>query len=105
MKLIYLKSAWKSHSFDDSTEIPIFIVLFTIEPGRSLLPFVTTNCLIDYEQAFNSVDRRALTKVLSLYLVPDKHITVISDMYKNKTTAVKVGNGVGKWFCNKSGFT
>ena len=28
-----------------SIEIPFFRVSFTIEPGRSLLQFVTTNCL------------------------------------------------------------
>ena len=27
---------------------------------------------IDYEKAFNSVDKRALAKVLSLYGIPDK---------------------------------
>ena len=31
---------------------------------------------IDYEQAVNSGDRRALVKVLSLYGIPDKHIKV-----------------------------
>ena len=47
MKLIYLKSPEKSNSFDISVsiEIPFFRVLFAIEPGRSLLQFVTTNCL------------------------------------------------------------
>ena len=29
------------------TKIPFFRVLVTFEPGRSLLQFVTTNCLID----------------------------------------------------------
>ena len=48
MKLIYLKSALKCDSFDVAIDIKIqfFIVLVTIEPGRSLLQFVTTNCLI-----------------------------------------------------------
>ena len=36
---------------------------------------------IDYEQAFNSVDKRALAKVFSLYGIPDKYIKVISAMY------------------------
>ena len=37
----------KSDSFDKSfsIEIPFFRVSFTIEPGRSLLQFVSTNCL------------------------------------------------------------
>ena len=48
MKLIYLKSALKCNSFDVAIDIKIqfFRVLVTIEPGRSLLQFVTTNCLM-----------------------------------------------------------
>ena len=47
MKLIYLKSALKCDSFDVAIgiEIPFFRGLVTIEPGRSLLQFVTTICL------------------------------------------------------------
>ena len=47
MKLIYLKSALKCDYFDVviGFKIPFFRVLITIEPGRSLLQFVTTNCL------------------------------------------------------------
>ena len=49
IKLIYLKSALKCHSFDVAIdiEIPFYRVLVTIEPGRSLLQFITTNCLIE----------------------------------------------------------
>ena len=41
------KSALKYDSFDVAigTKIPFFRVLVTIEPDRSLLQFVTTNCL------------------------------------------------------------
>ena len=48
MKLIYFKPALKCDSFDVAIgiKIPFFRVLVTIEPGRSLLQFVTTNCLI-----------------------------------------------------------
>ena len=56
-----------------------------------------------YEQAFNSVDRIALTKVLLLYGIPEKYIKVICAMYENNTAAVKVGNEVSNWFCIKSG--
>ena len=49
---------------------------------------------IDYEQAFDSVDRRALAKVLSLYGISEKCIKMICAMYENNTAAVKVGNGV-----------
>ena len=46
---IYLKSALKCDSFDVTigVKIPLFRVLVTIEPGRSLLQFVTTNCLVE----------------------------------------------------------
>ena len=49
MKLIYLKSALKCDSFDVTIgiKIPFFRVSVTIEPGRSLLQFVTTNCLMN----------------------------------------------------------
>ena len=48
MKLIYLKSTLKCDSFDVAIDMKIqfFRVLVTIEPGRSLLQFVTTNCLM-----------------------------------------------------------
>ena len=48
MKFIYLKSALKCDSFDETIgiKIPFFRVSVTIEPGRSLLQFVTTNGLI-----------------------------------------------------------
>jgi len=48
MKLIYLKSALKYDSFDVTIgiKVPFFRVSVTIEPCRSLLQFVTTNCLI-----------------------------------------------------------
>ena len=58
---------------------------------------------VDYEQAFNSVDRRALAKVLSLYGIPEKYIKMIYAMYENNTAAVKAGNDVSNWFCIKSG--
>ena len=34
-------------------KIPVFRVLVTIEPGRSLLQFVTTNCLINSSSYLN----------------------------------------------------
>jgi hypothetical protein len=49
---------------------------------------------IDYEQASDPVDRRALVKVLFLYGIPDKYIEVINTMYENNIAAVKVGNEV-----------
>ena len=49
-----LKPALKCDSFDVAIgiKIPFFRVLVTIEPGRSLLQFVTTNCLIQSAKCF-----------------------------------------------------
>ena len=52
---------------------------------------------------FDYVDRRALSKVISFYGIPDKYIKVISAMYENKTAAIKVGNEVSSWVCIKLG--
>ena len=51
MKLIHVKSALKYDSFNVAIciKIPFFRVLVTIEPGRSLLQFVTKNYLISAE--------------------------------------------------------
>ena len=58
---------------------------------------------IDYEQALDSVDRRALAKFLSLYGILEINIEVIFAMYENNTAADKVENEVSNWFCIKSG--
>ena len=47
------------------------------------------NC-IEHEDAFDSVERRALAKVLSLYGMPDKYIIVINDMCENNLAAGKI---------------
>ena len=62
MKLIYLKSALKCDSFDVAIYIKIqfFRVLVTIEPDRSLLLFVTTNCLM-YEKTKSGFQNNILT--------------------------------------------
>ena len=77
------------------------------------LRLITEKCLrcqtplilsfIDYKQAFDSADRRALAKVLSLYGILDKYIKVTYAMYENNTAALKVGNEVSSWFCIRSG--
>ena len=57
---------------------------------------------LDYEQSFDSVNRRALAKVLCLYGIPDKYIKVIYALYENNTAEIKVENQVSSWFCIKS---
>ena len=58
---------------------------------------------IDYEQAFDSVDRRALAKAFSLYGIQDKYIKVINAMYDYNAAAVKVENEVSSCFYIKPG--
>ena len=80
----------------------IFILELIIEKYLSYqTPLVL--CFKDYEQAFNSVDRRALAQVPSLCGIQDKLIRVITAMYENNTAVVKVGNGVSSWFSIKAG--
>ena len=64
MNFIYLKSALKCDSFDVGIgiKIPFFRVLVTIEPGRSLLQFVTTNCLITAGERRKKPLKLAVTK-------------------------------------------
>ena len=68
MKLVYLKSALKFDSFDVAIvlKIPFFRVLVSIEPGRSLLQFVTTNCL------------KRKTEVTKVGHLLDFHLSVIN---------------------------
>ena len=80
----------------------IFTLWLIIEKCLSCQTFSVLS-FIDYEQVFDSVDRRALAKVLSLYGIPVKCIKVIIAMYENNTATVKVGNEVCSWFYIKSG--
>ena len=72
MKLIYLKSALKCDSFDVAIDIKIqfFRVLVTIEPDRSLLQFVTTNCYCTtlYE-SFRLIMNKGLCGVIPPFLM------------------------------------
>ena len=96
-----------------STKLRICLVCMCSIDQLFTLRLIINKCLcfqtplvlsfIYYQQAFNSVDRRALAKALSLYAIPDKYIKVISALYKNNTAGVKVGNEVTSWFCIKSG--
>ncbi|XP_065557576.1 uncharacterized protein LOC136025472 [Artemia franciscana] len=68
--------------------VSIFTLALILEKCLSCqTPLVLS--LMDYEQAYDSVGRRASGKVLSLYGILDKYINVISAMYENNTAAVK----------------
>jgi len=70
---------------------PIFHSKVNNQKGPELFnPLVLS--FIDYDQVFDTVDRRALAKVPSLYSVPDKYIKVINAMHDNNFAVAKVGN-------------
>ena len=73
MKLTYLKSAWKCDSFDVAIgiKIPFFKVLVTIEQGRSLLQFLTTNCVINVNLGHQPWKINSLTLFSTLSLEKD----------------------------------
>ena len=110
MKLIYLKSAWKFDSFDVSfsIKIPFFRVSFTIEPGRSLLQFVTTNCLICTNvcwQRFHNLLKceRTLIVLISgeLIEVKTKGINFFLYFMDSKTSNYFLAMDTGNLFCGK----
>jgi len=92
------------HRQIEALEIPSFVLrksrsdsLITIlSMVLTIVNFILS--FIDYEQAFDSVDRRALAKVLSLYGTSGKYIKVICVMYENNTAAIKAGIEVSNWF-------
>jgi len=47
--------------------------------------------LTDYEQAFESADKKVLVKVLSLCGIPYEHIKVISVIYETYIAATEMG--------------
>ena len=67
----------------------IFTLRLIIEKSLSFqTPLVIG--FVDYEQAFDSVDRRAVVKILSLYGQPDKYIKVSCAIYETNAAADKV---------------
>ena len=59
--------------------------------------------LVDYEKAFDSIDRETLWKIMKAYGIPDKFIELVKAFYKNSRAAVLNGEGVSEWFEIKYG--
>ena len=91
MKLIYLKSTLKCDSFDVAIgiKIPFFRVLVTTEPGRSLLQFVTTNCLMMLLLPFNKTC--FLFKIISFMLWSNLRFDHSMLFYQTKIFDASVG--------------
>ena len=84
------------------TEEQIFILRNIIEQS---LEWNTTLYLVfvDYEKAFDSIDRETLWKIMKAYGIPDKFIALVKAFYRNSRAAVLHGDGMSEWFEIKSG--
>ena len=58
---------------------------------------------VDYEKAFDSIDRETLWKIMKAYGIPEKFIAIVKAFYKNSRAAVIHGDGKSEWFEIKSG--
>ena len=56
---------------------------------------------VDYEKAFNSVDRETIWKLLTHYGVPTKSVNIISNSYEGMVTRVLHGGQFTKTFSDK----
>jgi len=50
------------------------------------------------KKAFDSIHRDALWKILKLYGVPQKYITIFQALYRNTTCCINTNNGMTKMF-------
>ena len=58
---------------------------------------------IDFENAFDSVDRECLWRVLKYYGVPEKLVSMIISLYEETECCVKTENGTTRFFKIMSG--
>ena len=58
---------------------------------------------VDYEKAFDSIDRETLWKIMKAYGIQDKFIALVKAFYRNSRAAVLHGDGMSEWFEIKSG--
>jgi len=60
-------------------------------------------CFVDFEKAFDSVDRSVLWRIMRSYSIPEKIVTMVKVMYSGSKCAVIDGSGVYDWFEIKTG--
>lgn len=70
-------------------------------------------CFVNYEKAFDSVDKGTLWKILESFGIPPKLVRMVEAIYDGNQCAVVDGVGQTGWFdvksgvkqgCNMSGF-
>ena len=55
-------------------------------------------CFVDFEKAFDSVDRSVLWRIMRSYSIPEKIVKMVKVMYSGSECAVIDGSGVYDWF-------
>lgn len=60
-------------------------------------------CFVDFEKAFDSVDRSVLWRIMRSYSIPEKIVKMVKVMYSGSECAVIDGSGVYDWFKIKTG--
>ena len=60
-------------------------------------------CFVDFEKAFDSIDRGMLWEIMREYSIPSKLITMVKAMYEQSKCAVVDGSGGYDWFDVKTG--
>ena len=58
---------------------------------------------IDFEKAFDSVDRDCLWRALKYYAIPEKIVDMIIALYEESECCVKTENGITRFFKTLSG--
>ena len=58
---------------------------------------------VDYEKAFDSINRETLWKIMKSYGIPQKFIMMVKAFYRNSKVAVLHGGKKSEWFEVKSG--
>ena len=60
-------------------------------------------CFVDFEKAFDSIDRGILWGIMGEYGIPSKLITMVKAMYEQSKCAVVDGSGSYDWFDVRTG--
>jgi len=53
---------------------------------------------VDFRKAFDCVHRLALWKILELYGIPKKIVTIIQKLYEESNSEVKIDGDMSSWF-------
>ena len=60
-------------------------------------------CFVDFEKAFDSVDRETLWRIMRSYGIPEKIVNMVKVLYDGSECTVLDGSGVYDWFEVKTG--